>query len=666
MIEDARIPQVEGYVSALVDMKSQLLIEDEELKERQAMHEPMTVLMEHLSDKVVSQSKGIYSELLTAIVLDVMDDKDQQIELDATMSAKSRPEVVISSIKKGVKEDIVRDRGGSINNLVSAGLRIIALALSGNRRFVILDEADCWLRGDLVPKFSEVLGRLSTEMGIQCIYISHHDPDIFRAHGDVVDLFKNGGSISYRLLPSHNKNEPEVVHHRLNGDLIDSHIASISLDNIANFKNFHLPIGPGLTVLAGENDLGKSTIVQAIEALITGNNSSHLITHGESIGHVSVGLEGGHQLSFALTARKGGKPLYTLSDIDSNVVKTEEIKRTDSAPDWVQSILAMPLTGGLNLHVGSQKDPLFILNPAYSPQKRAELIDLGESYYQFSLLSEQFARDQRDCKQRRGQIAKELDKLNDKLELYRPIDMAKNLAEKLSAIAQWKLKAQQEVASINAFVEEIEIGVDLIDEIEAIDRLLRDRHRDSDSILTLHELSELIDADLEDELLNAICLHKMRQPEGSSAELLKSATQIGELRRYAAALEPDFAQEDVLHLLVDKAAVLASQICGLGSIEKEVRDVLMMANLLEDGEIYKKLHTQIKELSNSSGAMYQNDPLAVATNLVALTAEIEEYRTGLVQDHHELEHLSEHKAALLDENDGVCPVCQTMALGRVF
>ncbi|WFG00301.1 hypothetical protein [Aeromonas caviae] len=38
MTVDSRIPKVMGYVEALVDRKSQLLIEDEQLKERQSMH----------------------------------------------------------------------------------------------------------------------------------------------------------------------------------------------------------------------------------------------------------------------------------------------------------------------------------------------------------------------------------------------------------------------------------------------------------------------------------------------------------------------------------------------------------------------------------------------------------------------------------------------------
>lgn len=663
MTVDPRIPKVMGYVEALVDRKSQLLIEDDQLKERQSMHGPMTTLMEHLSEKVVSQSKGLYSELLTAIVLDVMDDQDQHIELEASMSSRNRPEVMISSVKKGFKEDIVRNRGGSINSLVSAGLRIIALALSGNRRFVMLDEADCWLRGDLIPKFAQVLGRLSAEMGIQCVYISHHDPDIFRAHGDVVELYQGRERISFRCLPAHTTANQDVVNHRMNGDLIDSHITSISLDNIANYKGFSLPLGPGLTILAGENDLGKSAIVHAVEALITGSNSTHLITHGEAIGHITLGLEENLTLNYALTSRKGAGATYSLIRDGRTVLKNEEIKRNDDVPGWVNSLLAMPMTGDLNLHIGNQTDSLFLLNPAYSAQKRAELIDLGDGYYQFSMLSSQYAKDQRECKQQRTHIAKELDQLNDRLEFYRPIELANALAQKMVELERTRLSAQSDLCVIASYMDGLE-GSLLLSQLAQLDAQLAGVKQLNDSIPALESLVATLDEFDDGDLAVLLSNHKAQLSCGEMGVNFKNSLHGEDILALAHDLEQSFVQEDVLHVLVDKAAVLASQICGLGSIAENVRDVMMMANVLEDAQVYRDLHSQIRILSEIALPGPQDDPLAAASELLQLKGEIGRYQEGLLAEHGQLDALAEHKSHILDENGGVCPVCNGAGLGR--
>lgn len=663
MTVDSRIPKVMGYVEALVDRKSQLLIEDEQLKERQSMHGPMTTLMEHLSEKVVSQSKGLYSELLTAIVLDVMDDQDQHIELEASMSSRNRPEVMISSVKKGVKEDIVRNRGGSINNLVSAGLRIIALALSGNRRFVMLDEADCWLRGDLIPKFAQVLGRLSAEMGIQCVYISHHDPDIFRDHGNVVELYQGLDGISFRCLPAYSTANLKGVNHRMNGDLLDSHITSISLDNIANYKGFSLPLGPGLTILAGENDLGKSAIVHAVEALITGSNSTHLIKHGETIGHITLGLEENLTLNYALASRKGAGATYSLIRDGRTVLKNEEIKRNDEVPGWVNSLLAMPMTGDLNLHIGNQTDSLFLLNPAYSAQKRAELIDLGEGYYQFSMLSSQYAKDQRECKQRRSYIAQELDQLNDRLEFYRPVELVNALAQKMVEIETARLSAESDLSVIANYMDGLE-GSLLLSQLAQLDARLTGVRPHNDSMTTLDGLVATLDACGDGDLAILLAKHKAQMASGEMGEHFKSSFHSEEILALAHDLEQSFVQEDVLHVLVDKAAVLASQICGLESIADNVRDVMMMANVLEDAQVYRDLHSQIRVLSEIALPGPQGDPLAAASELLQLEGEIGRYHEGLLAEHCQLNAIAEHKNHILDKNGGVCPVCHGAGLGR--
>ena len=86
---------------------------------------------------------------------------------------------------QGQAEDILRGQGGSVCNILSVGLRLIGLAQldpAQHRRFLVLDEQDCWLRPELVPKFARLIAAIGEKLGLQVLYISHHPVDAFYAY----------------------------------------------------------------------------------------------------------------------------------------------------------------------------------------------------------------------------------------------------------------------------------------------------------------------------------------------------------------------------------------------------------------------------------------------------------------------------------------------------
>jgi hypothetical protein len=81
---------------------------------------------------------------------------------------------------EGYREDVYRGQGGSVANIniLSVGLRLFALTTldpAQHRRFLVLDEQDCWLRPDLVPKLVKIVQEAGRAFGFQVIMISHHD-----------------------------------------------------------------------------------------------------------------------------------------------------------------------------------------------------------------------------------------------------------------------------------------------------------------------------------------------------------------------------------------------------------------------------------------------------------------------------------------------------------
>lgn len=89
-------------------------------------------------------------------------------------------------------EDIVAGQGGSVLNILSTGLRLIALSRldpERHRPFLVLDEQDCWLKPSLVPRFMKLIAEISRSLQLQLLVISHHPLDAFAyAADDVVEL----------------------------------------------------------------------------------------------------------------------------------------------------------------------------------------------------------------------------------------------------------------------------------------------------------------------------------------------------------------------------------------------------------------------------------------------------------------------------------------------
>ncbi len=95
----------------------------------------------------------------------------------------------------GEVEDILHGQGGSVCNILSVGLRLIALSLldrTSHRPFIVLDEQDCWLKPGLVSKFMSVIKAVADRLDLQVLVISHHQIDHFALRADRI----------YSLVPS--------------------------------------------------------------------------------------------------------------------------------------------------------------------------------------------------------------------------------------------------------------------------------------------------------------------------------------------------------------------------------------------------------------------------------------------------------------------------------
>lgn len=654
-----RVERLSGRRETLIAQKVSLLSENSRLQGIVDDHPHVIAILSKLQEHYSQTSGQLYSELLTAIVHDVMKEQDQAIFLNTKMRNQNT-ELYITSEKHGVVEDIVRDRGGSINNLVSAGLRFIALTQSSHRRFVMLDESDCWIAEDLVPQFVEVLRRLCDEIGIQCLFVSHHDRELIKDKAEVmVVLHKNnqGKVCAEHIINEQNsfqKNESFNAHL-----LTDVGIRFIRLQNFMSHQDTQINLAKGLTGLVGDNDLGKSVILRAMDAVLHGYDLDAYIKHNESIGIVEIGLENEMELHYAINKKRGTKPVYTLLNAEKQVVYSDVL--VDTVPDWVHEYLAMPDDSAMNLHIAHQKDPLFILNPAISPKKRAELIELGSEFEAVQSAIEKQHKRIKDAKQLIKINEKSLDTFNKELEVLRTLNV-------VSDLLSLNMKDKQAINADRLIVEEAKKVVPIISKsslsapvLVTLDQFVMQRDDSiQQDIFLLNRVSAIPDAitqksSMAAETISALSgmISEYRDVEliKHDIDLLKQAARITPLKQCV--VSPQFIQS--ISKLLE-----SDEIVRLKRDEKQIQDLSMcnralMGNFVLD----KKTSVALGHVLASPFKLKTdiNDWMDVRDRLIGYDRNMNE----LVGQRKEVELLlavaDQQIADEIEGLGGVCPLC---------
>jgi ABC-type glutathione transport system ATPase component len=150
-----------------------------------AIADQVTAALEQLNQQLFRQLLTLVEEKLTIALQEIL---DQPITFHAEADFKRGAATVEFWVERdGNREDVLRGQGGSVANILSVGLRLFALTTleeEQHRRFLVLDEQDCWLRPDLVPKLVKIVHDAGQALGFQVLMISHHDVAIFEQYAD--------------------------------------------------------------------------------------------------------------------------------------------------------------------------------------------------------------------------------------------------------------------------------------------------------------------------------------------------------------------------------------------------------------------------------------------------------------------------------------------------
>jgi hypothetical protein len=186
----SRLDKLQGQRAALMKEQSAQSQKMARIDEYLAIAPDVGVALEKLSEEMFGRITRIIEQQLSLALKEVL---EQNLELKVERDFKRGGATMSFHVERdGNAEDILRGQGGSVVNVLSVGLRLFALTTldkAVHRRFLVLDEQDCWLRPDLVPRLVKIVRDAGRALGFQVLMISHHDSLVFERYADRIYRF---------------------------------------------------------------------------------------------------------------------------------------------------------------------------------------------------------------------------------------------------------------------------------------------------------------------------------------------------------------------------------------------------------------------------------------------------------------------------------------------
>lgn len=471
-------------------------------KARLDMAPEVSSVFEYMQEKVHERAVGEFEALLTAFVQDVVPNAGEiRLELG---TARGAPSLDVLVDNGGDLENILEGNGGGLTNVVVTGLAFSALSRTSNRQLLVLDEPDCWLKSNYIPAFTRVIAQVaneedpseSGESGIQTLMISHNDVSLMDEGACIQELRNEVDLEAYAAnvgLPIEIKGEPSsgayvywapkkgskgklVVEYR--DDMVDAGeqnaltkgypvvdsiegarsflpsqtgIRWVEVKNVRHHVFTRLELSPGLNVLAGDINSGKSTLyLTALRVLAYGEADDTMIRHGARSAIIRVGLENGVELE--VERYRSGTPKMEFRRYKNGKLTNEGPALTRSAvPEFIEKELNIRPVDGLDIQLRSQKQPIFLLNE--TPARRARLLSVGKEAGLLQNLIEAHRLSVRRDRELLKREEMELALLNKQLAALRPLSSLSSLIPLLSGMQEEIKEGQRTQEALSTLSE---------------------------------------------------------------------------------------------------------------------------------------------------------------------------------------------------------------------
>ena len=191
-------------------------------------------------------------------------------------------------------------------------------------------------------------------------------------------------------------------------------ITRIELTNFMSHEHTVIEPAPGLTVLVGPNNCGKSAVVTALQILCHNENSTYVLRHGERECSVKVETDDGHTIEW----RRKTSPSYLIDG------KPFDRLGRNSVPDELHQALRLPRVDAsddpdFDVHFGAQKSPIFLLRG--SPANAARFFASSSDAIRLVQIQKRHKDKLADQQRQKNHLEAESKQLNAELETLQPV-----------------------------------------------------------------------------------------------------------------------------------------------------------------------------------------------------------------------------------------------------
>ncbi|WP_338668722.1 AAA family ATPase [Pseudodesulfovibrio methanolicus] len=224
-------------------------------------------------------------------------------------------------------------------------------------------------------------------------------------------------------------------------------ITKIIIDNFMAHEHTELALGPGVTILTGSNNTGKSAVVEALRCLATNParspNPALYIRHGAKEARVEVEVDDGTRVAWVRTKRWAKYEVWA-----PGAEEPEEYHKLQGrVPEDVAKILRLDQVeletrkDSVDVHLGNQRDPVFLLNQPDSVMAEffaasTESAHLLAMQNALKIRVRDAKREERGLDEQAGRIGSDLDRLVPLPDITLRMDEAENLERAATALEQ--------------------------------------------------------------------------------------------------------------------------------------------------------------------------------------------------------------------------------------
>lgn len=281
-----------------------------------------------------------------------------------------------------ILRSIVDGEGGGLTNVVCFSLRSIIVSRSGQRKFMVIDEPDCWLDNGKINPFFNVIFRMATLGGYQIIALTHHDTSNFEDSVNILTITRDEDNNSQIAISG--------LQTPCGGENV---IESVQLKNFGGHENITFPLCPGLNFIRGLSNVGKSRLLRALRCVILGEGNDGDISTFKSLKNnkiitdvhkkCSVKIIFDHGKELTWTRRRTGSPkeVWSLYNSDGTIATLSDGTLCENNPNgsiWAGSseVLNIKPLHKLCAQLHTQKLPMFAINE--NGRTIASLLSIGK------------------------------------------------------------------------------------------------------------------------------------------------------------------------------------------------------------------------------------------------------------------------------------------------